>query len=535
MRNITYNRLDNLRSTDTVKDNNTPIGELAMTYSYSIDKQVTAESFPNGSVLATTSFAAQYDPGNRVTSYTRSGGTTPPNQTWNYDDNGNWASTTLAGQTNTRSHNADNELTSGNATYDARGNMTKDPDGNEYFYDLDNRIFKIEMHQGPTVEYLYDATGRRVQSKQGSTKTAYLWWGDQECSEHKHQAGQAVIQNDLWAHPTALNTIIARAVDGSKFKMQWYHKNYLDHVYAVSDDNGDILEHYRYSASGIVEFYDPVGNTLTASQITNPVLWNSRRYDEFTKLHYYKYRHYNPKLGRWTSRDPIEEEGGVNLYKFVENNGLNNIDLFGNKPLLEMNAYPKEYKYCGGATWIVQFRGRNLTHNYGLVAQQMKITIKFEKCPNADKKPDDIYYEYTEFWPYIGGYWHVNGVDTWEVQEKSLRDRYGCTKGTVTFNGTARLIDGGRQLDYKTNESHPSGGLPYVDNHVWPDGDASNTIKRNWKLKWDCCEKGSRNPTEEVGSEKCLFAIFILLFVVLTIFWHNRTCNITNTNEVTKF
>jgi hypothetical protein len=30
------------------------------------------------------------------------------------------------------------EITSGNATYDARGNMTKDPDGNEYHYDLDN-------------------------------------------------------------------------------------------------------------------------------------------------------------------------------------------------------------------------------------------------------------------------------------------------------------------------------------------------------------------------------------------------------------
>jgi YD repeat-containing protein len=283
-RTIAYNRLDSLRSTDSIKDGVTVIEPLAMTYSYSPDKQVTAETFPNGSLLANTSFGAGYDAGNRVTSYTRTGGITPPNQTWNYDDNGNWASTTLAGQTDTRTHNADNELTAGNTTYDARGNMTKDPDGNEYHYDLDNRIFKIEMHQGPTVEFLYDATGRRVQSKQGSTKTAYLWWGDQECSEHKHQAGQAVIQNDLWAHPIALNTIIARAVDGSKYKMEWYHKNYLDHVYAVSDDNGDILEHYRYSAFGIVEFYNPAGTQIASSQINNPVLWNSRRYDESTKL-----------------------------------------------------------------------------------------------------------------------------------------------------------------------------------------------------------------------------------------------------------
>jgi RHS repeat-associated protein len=318
-----------LRVTDIVSEGSQAIETLSMSYTYTPDKQVETETFPNGSPLAATGFNADYDPGNRVTAYTRAGGLNPPTQTWQYDDNGNWASNTLAGQTENRTHNADNEITSGGTAFDARGNMTQDADGNEYHYDLDNRIFKIEMDNGPTVEHLYDATGRRVQSKQGSTKTAFLWWGDQECSEHKHQAGQAVIQNDLWAHPTNLNTIIARAVEGSKFKMEWYHKNYLDHVYAVTDDGGDIIEQYRYSAFGIVEFYDPTGQAIAGTDIANPVLWNSRRYDEATRLFYYKYRHYISKLGRWPARDPIRERGGLNLYGFVGNNGLNNWDQLG--------------------------------------------------------------------------------------------------------------------------------------------------------------------------------------------------------------
>ena len=33
--------------------------------------------------------------------------------------------------------------------------------------------------------------------------------------------------------------------------------------------------------------------------------------------------------GRWPSRDPIEEDGGYNLYAFVENDGLNFIDKLG--------------------------------------------------------------------------------------------------------------------------------------------------------------------------------------------------------------
>jgi hypothetical protein len=39
--------------------------------------------------------------------------------------------------------------------------------------------------------------------------------------------------------------------------------------------------------------------------------------------------HYDPNIGRWLSRDPIGERGGVNVYGFVGNNGLNNRDYLG--------------------------------------------------------------------------------------------------------------------------------------------------------------------------------------------------------------
>ncbi len=46
----------------------------------------------------------------------------------------------------------------------------------------------------------------------------------------------------------------------------------------------------------------------------------------------YAYRWYDPLSGRWPSRDPIEEDGGVNLYGFVGNDGVNKWDLFGHSP-----------------------------------------------------------------------------------------------------------------------------------------------------------------------------------------------------------
>jgi hypothetical protein len=44
---------------------------------------------------------------------------------------------------------------------------------------------------------------------------------------------------------------------------------------------------------------------------------------------YYGYRWYDPVTGRWPSRDPIEEEGGINLYGFVGNKSINKIDVLG--------------------------------------------------------------------------------------------------------------------------------------------------------------------------------------------------------------
>jgi len=43
----------------------------------------------------------------------------------------------------------------------------------------------------------------------------------------------------------------------------------------------------------------------------------------------YGYRYYEPDTGRWVSRDPIGERGGVNLYRLLANDALTSIDSLG--------------------------------------------------------------------------------------------------------------------------------------------------------------------------------------------------------------
>ena len=43
----------------------------------------------------------------------------------------------------------------------------------------------------------------------------------------------------------------------------------------------------------------------------------------------YVQAYFDPSVGRWASRDPIQEQGGLNLYGFVGNDGINGLDLMG--------------------------------------------------------------------------------------------------------------------------------------------------------------------------------------------------------------
>jgi hypothetical protein len=48
-------------------------------------------------------------------------------------------------------------------------------------------------------------------------------------------------------------------------------------------------------------------------------------------LYYFGYRFYDPNLQRWLNRDPILENGGINLYGFIENDPVQYVDVWGLK------------------------------------------------------------------------------------------------------------------------------------------------------------------------------------------------------------
>jgi RHS repeat-associated protein len=75
----------------------------------------------------------------------------------------------------------------------------------------------------------------------------------------------------------------------------------------------------------------PLGGN--AREIESEQNENTQKYKELQGVvMYYGYRFYDPETGRWPSRDPIEEEGGVNLYGFCYNNSIYWYDMLGREP-----------------------------------------------------------------------------------------------------------------------------------------------------------------------------------------------------------
>lgn len=103
--------------------------------------------------------------------------------------------------------------------------------------------------------------------------------------------------------------------------------------YYLNDGNRNIIA-LRTPEDGVCATYTygTYGQCLKVSGACaehNPFRYSSEYYDRELGMVYYNYRHYNPLDGRWLSRDPKEEAGGVNLYGFCSNNPVSRRDHLG--------------------------------------------------------------------------------------------------------------------------------------------------------------------------------------------------------------
>ena len=100
-----------------------------------------------------------------------------------------------------------------------------------------------------------------------------------------------------------------------------------------NDNNGNVTKYINEGGNVVAAYeYDDFGRIISQSGPMADVFrhrFSTKYFDSEIGLYYYGYRFYSPQLMRWLNRDPIGEDGGLNLYGFCGNNAACKYDLLG--------------------------------------------------------------------------------------------------------------------------------------------------------------------------------------------------------------
>lgn len=244
--------------------------------------------------------------------------------------------------------------------YDNDGNMTTGFTPESYpitmTYDAQNRMTSAQYADGSSVthrnEYNYAGNNllaelRKYDAGVLTNTTKYLRAGFLPMQER--DAANTVSREYTWGLNLGggIGGLLNLKQDGADYSYLYDGKG---NVSALVDSTQAVVASYAY---------DPFGQLMSKSgTLDQPYMFSTKEYDSRTGLNNYGYRSYDSCSGKWTTRDPLEEEGGINLYQAMGNNSENWIDPNG----FEKHKITKPETHPGSKEhvhWGTDAKGRN--------------------------------------------------------------------------------------------------------------------------------------------------------------------------------
>jgi len=196
--------------------------------------------------------------------------------------------------------------------YDLNGNLTSD--GTRTFeWDPLNRLAAVNSGTNRS-EFTYNGLSQRVtivEKDNGAvTSTKQLVWcpGDAQPYEERDVSNTVTKRY----YPQGMQ------VGSTNY---YYTCDHLGSVRELTDSSGAVQTRYDY---------DPYGRRRKLTGDSDADFgYTGHYFHQPSGLCLALYRAYDADLGRWISRDPIGEIGGINLYGYVGNDPLSQADPFG--------------------------------------------------------------------------------------------------------------------------------------------------------------------------------------------------------------
>ena len=237
------------------------------------------------------------------------------NETYAYDADGNQTLVTTATGEWHVEYNGENrpvkwtrvssDSTTPNSTTPTLVSMTFDHQGRRRLYVEVTAGVTNKLHRFTYDDYVCIARNREVDTQHGTGTDGFIW-----------DPTEPIATRPLMCNPST-ETPFFYCHDGNK------------NVSETVSLYGTIAAHYEYSSFGKVVLVTSENEGQSTANL-NPYRFSSEYADDALELVYYNYRHYNPKDGRWTSRDKLEDPNkSVNSVCFAANNSIVDSDWIG--------------------------------------------------------------------------------------------------------------------------------------------------------------------------------------------------------------
>jgi RHS repeat-associated protein len=312
-------------------------------YAYNAEDEITS-TIIDGQLGSPVTRTSSHDAAGQLTAMTNPLG---GDYSFGYDPGSNRTSEQIGATNLNFTYNIVNAQTAPTpASYNANGEPVSLA-GRAFKWDAAHRLISITKGTD-TIKFVYDGLDRRTRITRlsGSTVVSdklYIWCGDHICLE---TTPAHVVTKRYFSQGVKAGT--------DKF---YYATDNLGSVHELVDQPGTVQASYDYDPFGV---RSKLGGTKDSDYGYAGLF-----HEPVSNLDLATYRAYDPPRARWLNRDPIGEQGGLNLYAYVLNDPTGTVDRLG---------------FCGEGSFFDLFRNDTLTDFFDYFNQKAEGTRDVAKA-----------------------------------------------------------------------------------------------------------------------------------------------------------
>lgn len=209
--------------------------------------------------------------------------------------------------------------------WDARGRLVEVREGSTVIarYGYDHRGLRNTKHaSGRTTHTLYDEHHQPLAEldAKGRILRQYIWLADLPVAVIDTPEGVAAATAEDSATSRVFGDLqrLWRSAFGSGEGIAWLHGNHLGAPELATGADGQVLWRATYAPFGAA--------TIESRDLTLNLRLPGQYFDPETGLHYNRARYYDPEQGQYLSPDPLGTPDGPNPYAYVAFNPLRYVD-----------------------------------------------------------------------------------------------------------------------------------------------------------------------------------------------------------------